>query len=145
MPRDDLAHFCVCVCFSAAQYCFATGNWNAQKSGLSSQNGVAQVISRMTALSAQSNLRRISTPISREGKCIKPRLLHPTSYGVVCPSESPEGQGCGLITNLALLAHIRVGTYSNPIAECILRSMAVHVQPLLVASREERERGLHSQ
>ena len=124
---------------SGYKYCFATGNWNATKSGLTSQNGVAQVVGRMTALSAQSNMRRINTPIAREGKCPKPRQLHPTAYGVVCPSESPEGTGCGLVNNLALMTHVRTGSYSTPIAELILRAMSIKVTPLLVASKKERE------
>lgn len=124
---------------SGFKYAMATGVWNAQKNGLSSQNGVAQVMSRMTALSAQSNLRRVNTPISREGKCPKPRQLHPTSYGIICPSESPEGSGCGLVKNLALNTVIRCGVYSTPIAECILRALKTKVIPLLVASKEERD------
>ena len=124
---------------SGFKYAMATGVWNAQKNGLSSQNGVAQVMSRMTALSAQSNLRRVNTPISREGKCPKPRQLHPTSYGIICPSESPEGSGCGLVKNLALNTVIRCGAYSTPIAECILRALKTKVIPLLVATKEERD------
>ena len=126
---------------SGYKYCFATGNWNATKSGLTSQNGVAQVVARMTALSLQSCLRRINTPIAREGKCPAPRQLHPTAFGFVCPSESPEGTGCGLVNNLSLLTHIRTGCYSTPIAECIIRALPVKVIPLLVATREERENG----
>lgn len=126
---------------SGYKYCFATGNWNATKSGLhaSTSNGVAQVIGRMTALSAQSNLRRINTPIAREGKCPKPRQLHCTAYGLVCPSESPEGQGCGLVNHMSLMTHIRTGCYSTPIAECILRSMDVSVVPLLIATKQQRD------
>lgn len=123
---------------SGFKYAMATGVWNAQKNGLSSQNGVAQVMSRMTALSAQSNLRRVNTPISRDGKCPKPRQLHPSSYGIICPSESPEGSGCGLVKNLALNTIIRCGVYSTPIAECILRAMKVKVIPLLTSSKKER-------
>lgn len=128
---------------SGFKYAMATGVWNSAKSGLggSSQTGVAQVVSRMTALSTQSNLRRINTPISREGKCPKPRQLHPTSWGIICASESPEGSGCGLVKNLALLAMVRSGVLSTPIAESILHSSATRVVPLLVATKAERDDG----
>ena len=44
--------------------------------------------------------------IAREGRAIKPRLIHPSSRGLICPCESPEGAGCGLALNIANLMHI---------------------------------------
>ncbi|KAJ1885828.1 DNA-dependent RNA polymerase II, partial [Coemansia sp. IMI 209127] len=34
-----------------------------------------------------------------------------------CPAETPEGQACGLVKNLALMAHVTVGDDSSPIRE----------------------------
>ncbi|KAJ2416457.1 DNA-dependent RNA polymerase II [Coemansia sp. RSA 2530] len=34
-----------------------------------------------------------------------------------CPAETPEGQACGLVKNLALMAHVTVGVDSGPIRE----------------------------
>ena len=97
---------------SGFKYAFSTGNWGLQK-GKTTQTGVAQIMSRMTLVSALANLRRINTPINREGKAPKPRMLHHTSWGIVCPAETPEGGSCGLVKNLAILAHVRVGTPSS--------------------------------
>jgi len=36
---------------------------------------------------------------------------------MVCPAETPEGQACGLVKNLALMAYISVGSYSAPVME----------------------------
>ena len=36
---------------------------------------------------------------------------------MVCPAETPEGQACGLVKNLALMACISVGSYSAPVIE----------------------------
>jgi DNA-directed RNA polymerase II subunit RPB2 len=83
------------------------GNWGIQKQ--SSQNGVAQMLTRMNYLAAISHLRRVNTPINREGKLPKPRQLSASHYGILCPVETPEGQACGLVENLALLAHVRLG------------------------------------
>ena len=80
---------------SGFKYAFSTGNWGLQK-GKATQTGVAQIMSRMTLISAIANLRRINTPINREGKAPKPRMLHHTSWGIVCPAETPEGGSCGL-------------------------------------------------
>ena len=127
---------------SGFKYAFATGNWGAHKNGINAQNGVAQVMSRMTALSSKSNLRRLNTPINRDGKNPKPRQLHPTCWGIICPCETPEGGGCGLVKNLALTAHVRIGTFSTPIAETILRAMQPKVRPLLAATLAERQHGV---
>ena len=122
------------------KYAFATGNWGASKGG-SAQNGVAQLLSRMTTVSSIANLRRINTPISREGKAPKPRQLHYTSWGVVCPVETPEGGSCGLVKNLAVLARVRVGTFSTPLAEFLL-NLDGEVTPLLRCTTEQRRLGL---
>lgn len=36
---------------------------------------------------------------------------------MVCPAETPEGQACGLVKNLSLMACISVGSYSAPVGE----------------------------
>jgi DNA-directed RNA polymerase II subunit RPB2 len=53
-----------------------------------------------------------------------------------------QGGGCGLVKNLALTAYIRIGTFSTPIAEIILRAMTPPVTPLLAASVAERQGGV---
>lgn len=79
--------------------------------------GVSQVLNRYTFASTLSHLRRCNTPIGRDGKIAKPRQLHNTHWGMVCPAETPEGQACGLVKNLALMSYISVGSYSAPIQE----------------------------
>lgn len=79
--------------------------------------GVSQVLNRYTFASTLSHLRRCNTPIGRDGKIAKPRQLHNTHWGMVCPAETPEGQACGLVKNLSLMAYISVGSPSAPIVE----------------------------
>lgn len=67
---------------------------------------MAQVLARLTYASTLSHLRRVSSPIGREGKLAKPRQLHNSLWGMFCPAETPEGQACGLIKNLALMCQI---------------------------------------
>jgi len=74
-----------------------------------SKAGVSQVLNRLTFTSALSHLRRLNTPIDRSGKLAKPRQLHNTHWGMICPAETPEGQACGLVKNLSLMASITVG------------------------------------
>jgi DNA-directed RNA polymerase II subunit RPB2 len=44
----------------------------------------------------------------REGKLAKPRQLHNSLWGMMCPAETPEGQAVGLVKNLALMTYITV-------------------------------------
>jgi len=100
------------------KYALATGNWGQQKSAPGSvRAGVSQVLNRLTFTSMLSHLRRVNTPIGREGKLAKPRQLHNTHWGMVCPAETPEGQAVGLVKNLALMAYISVGSAPEPIIE----------------------------
>eukprot|EP01117_Protostelium_nocturnum_P006789 TRINITY_DN2438_c0_g1_i4.p1 TRINITY_DN2438_c0_g1~~TRINITY_DN2438_c0_g1_i4.p1 ORF type:complete len:1174 (-),score=395.88 TRINITY_DN2438_c0_g1_i4:61-3582(-) len=98
------------------KYSLATGNWGTQGSQ-GARAGVAQVLNRLTFASTLSHLRRLNSPIGREGKLAKPRQLHNTHWGMICPAETPEGQACGLVKNLALMAYISVGSPSAPISE----------------------------
>jgi DNA-directed RNA polymerase II subunit RPB2 len=84
---------------------------------MSSKAGVSQVLNRYTYASTLSHLRRCNTPLGREGKIAKPRQLHNTHWGMVCPAETPEGQACGLVKNLSLMATISVGSISAPVIE----------------------------
>ena len=82
----------------------ATGNWG-QKTNINKQ-GVSQVLNRLTYLSTISHLRRISTSPDPTGKLVPPRKLHNTSWGMLCPSETPEGQSVGLVKNMAMTSEI---------------------------------------
>ena len=108
------------------KYSLATGNWGDQKKAAQSTAGVSQVLNRYTFASTLSHLRRTNTPIGRDGKIAKPRQLHNTHWGLVCPAETPEGQACGLVKNLALMCYVTVGTPSDPIIEFMIqRNMEV--------------------
>ncbi|KDD76893.1 domain 6 of RNA polymerase Rpb2 [Helicosporidium sp. ATCC 50920] len=99
------------------RYSLATGNWGVLGGTGELQPGVSQVLNRLTFASTLSHLRRINSPIGREGKLAKPRQLHNTQWGMVCPAETPEGQACGLVKNLALMTYVSVGCASAPVLQ----------------------------
>lgn len=108
------------------KYSLATGNWGEQKKAMSSTAGVSQVLNRYTFASTLSHLRRTNTPIGRDGKLAKPRQLHNTHWGLVCPAETPEGQACGLVKNLSLMCYVSVGSPAEPIKDFLVqRNMEV--------------------
>ncbi|OWF49277.1 DNA-directed RNA polymerase II subunit RPB2 [Mizuhopecten yessoensis] len=99
------------------KYSLATGNWGDQKKAHQARAGVSQVLNRLTFVSTLSHLRRLNSPIGRDGKLARPRQLHNTQWGMVCPAETPEGGAVGLVKNLALMAYISVGSQPSPILE----------------------------
>ena len=91
----------------------ATGNWGIKMN--SNKQGVSQVLNRLSYLSTLSHLRRIQTPSDNTGKLIPPRKLHGTSWGYLCPSETPEGQAGGVVKNLAMNCEVTIQMSSEPI------------------------------
>jgi DNA-directed RNA polymerase II subunit RPB2 len=82
---------------SGFRYAFGSGNWGTQSKGPATQTGVVQTLSACNIVAAWANLRRLNTPINRDGKAPKPRQLHASSWRRVCPVETPEGASCGLV------------------------------------------------
>ena len=107
------------------RYALATGNWGVTATGEIAKNGVAQSLSRVTYTSTLSHLRRINTPLKKTGKIAKPRQLHNTHWGIICPAETPEGQSCGLVKNMSLMSGISVGKSSEQIIEFLEQRLDV--------------------
>ena len=85
----------------------------------SNKVGVAQVLNRLTYVSSLSHARRISTPTDKSGKLIPPRKLHNTTWGFLCPAETPEGQSVGVVKNLSYMTHVTIHSNSIPIYDFI--------------------------
>ena len=49
-----------------------------------------------------------NTPVDKTGKLVPPRKQHNTSFGFICPAETPEGASIGIVKNLTYLAHITI-------------------------------------
>jgi DNA-directed RNA polymerase beta subunit len=100
---------------SGIRYALATGNWGIKNN--KNKQGVAQVLNRMTYSATISHMRRINTPIEKSGKLIQPRKLHPTQWGIICPSETPEGASVGLVKNLSMMASITICSNSKNVRD----------------------------
>jgi DNA-directed RNA polymerase II subunit RPB2 len=90
----------------------ATGNFGSGKIGGPSKVGVSQMLNRLNFASYISHCRRLCTPVEKTGKLIDPRKLNNTQWGYICPCETPEGHGVGVIKNMAATAHITI--FSSP-------------------------------
>ena len=92
----------------------ATGNFTVQGMGTNNSTalsnatkvGVSQVLARMSYAATLSHIRRIQTPVEKSGKLLAPRKLHGTSWGFMCPVETPEGHSVGIVKTMSLLTSI---------------------------------------
>jgi DNA-directed RNA polymerase II subunit RPB2 len=96
----------------------STGDFSIKQAN-SSKVGVAQVLNRLTYASTLSHSRRVNTPLEKSGELIAPRKLHNTTWGFLCPAETPEGQSIGVVKNISYMAHITIPTNSSSLYEYV--------------------------
>jgi DNA-directed RNA polymerase subunit B" len=97
----------------------ATGNW------VGGRTGVSQLLDRVDHMSVLSHLRRVISPLSRSQPHFEARDLHPTQWGRICPSETPEGPNCGLVKNFAQMVEISKGVPDEDEVTRLLYNMGV--------------------
>ena len=97
----------------------STGDFSVKQSNSSSKVGVAQVLNRLTYLGTLSHIRRVNTPLEKSGELIAPRKLHGTSWGFLCPVETPEGQSIGVVKNLSFMTHLTIASHSEYLYEYV--------------------------
>lgn len=47
-------------------------------------------------------------------------------WGMLCPCDTPEGEACGLVKNLALMTHVTTDEEEGPIIALVLCSLPCH-------------------
>ena len=115
----------------------STGDFGIKHVNNSNKVGVAQVLNRLTYVSSLSHARRISTPVDKSGKLIPPRKLHNTSWGFLCPAETPEGQSVGVVKNLSYMTHVTIHSNSGPLYDYVLPNI-IPVQNLTAREMYEK-------
>jgi len=104
------------------RHALATGNW------VGGRTGVSQLLDRTTYMAVVSHLRRVISPLSRSQPHFEARDLHPTQFGRICPTETPEGPNCGLVKNLALSTELSTGVSAEEVEELLpeMGVVAIH-------------------
>jgi len=63
-----------------------------------------------------------------------PRALQPSQWGMLCPADTPEGESCGLVKNLALMTHVTTDDEEAPLAQL---AYMLGVEPALLITGSE--------
>ncbi|MCD4703283.1 MAG: DNA-directed RNA polymerase subunit B'' [Methanosarcinaceae archaeon] len=118
------------------QHPLATGNW------VGGRSGVSQLLDRTDYISTLSHLRRVISPLSRAQPHFAARDLHPTQWGRLCPSETPEGPNCGLVKNFAQMVELSTGVDDLEQVQNVLFNIGVtpaqlHVPVRVVTDQDE--------
>jgi DNA-directed RNA polymerase beta subunit len=81
----------------------AIGSW------VGGRTGVSQRLERGSYIKTISHMRNVLSPLTSTQEHFEARELHPTHFGKLCTSETPEGATIGLRKYLAITAEVTKG------------------------------------
>ncbi|MCS7093881.1 MAG: DNA-directed RNA polymerase subunit B'' [Candidatus Aenigmarchaeota archaeon] len=95
----------------------AVGTW------IGGRTGVTQRLERSSWTKTNTHMRSVVSPLSSSQEHFEARELHPTHFGKLCATQTPEGANIGLRKYLAISASITTGVEERSILPVIRNLM----------------------
>ncbi|GMI70063.1 nuclear RNA polymerase C2 [Hibiscus trionum] len=114
----------------------STGNFDIKRFRMH-RKGMTQILARLSFIGTLGFMTKVSPQFEKSRKVSGPRALQPSQWGMLCPCDTPEGEACGLVKNLALMTHVTTDEDEGPL---ISLCYCLGVEDLELLSGEE----LHS-
>ncbi|KAF8049674.1 hypothetical protein N665_0012s0274 [Sinapis alba] len=111
----------------------STGNFDIKRFRMH-RKGMTQVLTRLSFIGSLGFITKISPQFEKSRKVSGPRSLQPSQWGMLCPCDTPEGESCGLVKNLALMTHVTTDQEEGPLVAMCYK---LGVTDLEVLSAEE--------
>ncbi|XP_057971250.1 DNA-directed RNA polymerase III subunit 2 isoform X2 [Malania oleifera] len=92
----------------------STGNFDIKRFRMS-RKGMTQVLVRLSFIGSLGNMTKVQPQFEKSRKVSGPRALQPSQWGMLCPCDTPEGEACGLVKNLALMTHVTTDEEEGPL------------------------------
>ncbi|KAL6328087.1 hypothetical protein AAG906_033363 [Vitis piasezkii] len=132
--RFDFSQFIVRDSISVGlERTLSTGNWDVKRFRMH-RKGMSQVVARLSYIGSLGHMTKISPQFEKSRKVSGPRALQPSQWGMLCPCDTPEGEACGLVKNLALMTHVTTDEEESPL---ISLCYSLGVEDLELLSGEE--------
>ncbi|KAL5799487.1 hypothetical protein ACOSQ4_032371 [Xanthoceras sorbifolium] len=119
--------------FSGLERTLSSGNFDVKRFKMH-RKGMTQVLARLSFIGSLGHMTRISPQFEKSRKVSGPRALQPSQWGMLCPCDTPEGESCGLVKNLALMTHVTTDEEEGPL---ISLCYCLGVEDLELLSAEE--------
>ena len=100
------------------------GNW------IGADPGIVQDLDRKSFLGTLSHLRRLNQPNVRHTKLVPPRRQHTTTWGILCPIETPDGGNIGTIKHFSIMAYVSFGSKTEPIINLLRENKIIFLKEI---------------